>query len=383
MRTIQDFQAWARTRYAHRRRGWLADPRLGEAESVSFGLQPPSEADVAADPDRVHRWVADWSAFERAAPEGVCLDWVTRNWRSFGRQRLPARVALTGAGRCAWAAGTGQEWGRIAEHARRLRFTWGAEGELSGALSGSVGWLASASTEDVVRLVRVVDWLVANPGSALLPRQLPVHGVDTKWFERNRPLVETMVGALTGDRDLGLSSLEQQFQLRLLDPDLLPGMLRDLSAPATELDRLSLRPSAVLILENRTTLAALPDIPGVAAVHGWGYAVSELAGVGWVTRSPVLYWGDLDSHGFAILSRARAALPQAESVLMDPMTLELFRALAVSEPHPVRGEIANLTPDEARALSAIREGGLRLEQERIDMAFAVAAIASRAERARS
>jgi hypothetical protein len=38
----------------------------------------------------------------------------------------------------------------------------------------------------------------------------------------------------------------------------------------------------------------------------------------------VLYWGDLDTHGFAILDELRAHCPHAESLLMNRATfLEL------------------------------------------------------------
>ncbi|NOR71388.1 MAG: hypothetical protein GQ532_17115, partial [Methylomarinum sp.] len=43
------------------------------------------------------------------------------------------------------------------------------------------------------------------------------------------------------------------------------------------------------------------------------------------------YWGDLDTHGFAILSRLRHYYPQVKSILMDEKTLEQFAHLSVYE----------------------------------------------------
>ncbi|MFT3860777.1 Wadjet anti-phage system protein JetD domain-containing protein [Micropruina sp.] len=115
-------------------------------------------------------------------------------------------------------------------------------------------------------------------------------------------------------------------------------------------------------------------MPGVIAVHGNGLVVTELAAVAWIAGSRVLYWGDLDSHGLAILGELRAVLPQTESVLMNTEVLQRFAHLAVADPTPRRGAIGHLTPGETRALEWLREGDLRLEQERIPWPYAAAAI---------
>ena len=109
-------------------------------------------------------------------------------------------------------------------------------------------------------------------------------------------------------------------------------------------------------------------------IRGNGLVVTELADLPWLAGLPVLYWGDLDSHGFAILGSLRAVLPQTESVLMDTATLERFKHLAVIEPTPRRGPIGHLTASETRALDALRTADLRLEQERIPWGHASDAI---------
>jgi hypothetical protein len=44
-----------------------------------------------------------------------------------------------------------------------------------------------------------------------------------------------------------------------------------------------------------------------------------------VQEVDVHYWGDLDTHGFAILHSLRAWLPQTQSFLMDRQTLAEHR----------------------------------------------------------
>jgi hypothetical protein len=42
-----------------------------------------------------------------------------------------------------------------------------------------------------------------------------------------------------------------------------------------------------------------------------------------IVGSSVVYWGDIDSHGLAILSGVRATVPHVRSVLMDLDTLRV------------------------------------------------------------
>src|SRR5699024_12450620 len=109
------------------------------------------------------------------------------------------------------------------------------------------------------------------------------------------------------------------------------------------------------------------------AVHGSGYAVDAVAQLAWIGGARVIYWGDLDSHGFAILNRLRTHLPDVESVLMDEATLLAHEDLWVPEPKPTSGTFRELTGSETRALERIRaEGDVRLEQERIPWDTALA-----------
>lgn len=88
----------------------------------------------------------------------------------------------------------------------------------------------------------------------------------------------------------------------------------------------------------------------------------------------LIYWGDIDTHGFAILDRLRAWLPQARSVLMDRETLLQHRDRWVREERPTSAALTRLTATEAQLYAALVHDDLgtrvRLEQERIDWRFA-------------
>jgi hypothetical protein len=88
----------------------------------------------------------------------------------------------------------------------------------------------------------------------------------------------------------------------------------------------------------------------------------------------VSYWRDIDTHGFAILDRLRAWLPQARSVLMDCETLMAHRDRWVPEDRPASSVLTRLTADEEDLYGDLVSDRLgvrvRLEQERIDWAWA-------------
>ncbi|WP_394274826.1 Wadjet anti-phage system protein JetD domain-containing protein [Luteococcus sp.] len=131
------------------------------------------------------------------------------------------------------------------------------------------------------------------------------------------------------------------------------------------------RPERVVVVENLASLARVPLTPGTLAIHGRGFAVSRLEGIAWLDQiAKVLYWGDLDTHGFAILSKFRECVPQTESVLRSRGVLEQFSSQCVQEKTAYRGCIAGLTASETDCLMVLRERGLRLEQERIDPQYA-------------
>jgi hypothetical protein len=124
-----------------------------------------------------------------------------------------------------------------------------------------------------------------------------------------------------------------------------------------------------LVVENLQSLLSLPPMPGVAAVHGSGYAVDRLGAVGWIRGDRLVYWGDLDVDGFGIVHRLRAHFPAARTAAMDAATLEAHLDLAVKagEPAPEAPVPTSLTDAEARAFGLVSRGALRLEQERLPL----------------
>jgi hypothetical protein len=343
-------------RYRGRRSAWLA----GEgAWPLAVSLGCPNEEEAQRQPDAVRAWSAAWLG----APEVV---WAERHWPSLGTQSLPQRLVLRHASDVAAWIGENQSWQRAHGRFQRLGSRWPR-------IARHFDVLADYDDADIERLEALLDWLEQNPVSNLYPRQLPIAGVDTKWLEPRMSLISD----LRSGADSGLRPLPFLVRCCILDGELRQrvGGLGDVSARLDDLGALDLPASRVYIVENVQTGLAFGDKPGAVVFMGLGYGVGSLARLPWVARAECIYWGDLDTHGFAILDRARASLPQLQSALMDEETFLVFRDLWVHEREQTQASILPmLTASEQEVYRGLKEQrwgvNLRLEQERIPWTYA-------------
>jgi hypothetical protein len=127
----------------------------------------------------------------------------------------------------------------------------------------------------------------------------------------------------------------------------------------------------VIVTENKINFLTLPQTPDVLAIFGGGYAIDLLRALPWIANQPLHYWGDLDTHGFAILSRLRQFFPHTRSFLMGRDTLMMHRELWTEELSGTRvlRDLPNLDPHEQALYDDLRNDRLgdrvRLEQERV------------------
>ena len=121
----------------------------------------------------------------------------------------------------------------------------------------------------------------------------------------------------------------------------------------------------VFIVENKITGLACPEFPNAIVIFALGYSVDILADIPLLKNATLYCWGDLDTHGFAILSRLRSYYPDTISFLMDEHTLKQFSYLSGTEFKPLETIPDNLTPDELAVFLYLKNTALRLEQERV------------------
>jgi hypothetical protein len=358
-------------RYTNQHKTWL----LSESQwpmTVTLGI--PTENVVASDASSIRQWVDAWTSWSGPAK----VSWVTRQWARLGAQRLPATLELAGPVEVAVIVGQGRRWRNATQRYEAITHRWP---QLAGnaVLGRHFNVLADYAEADFSRLFAMLDWLERNPASGLAPRQLPVIGLDTKWLEKRTGIItELLKSILNSDQSgdfyavCGLRRPKPRVRMRILCPQLraLVGGLNDIEAPTNELAALSIKPQRVIIVENLETGLALPDIEGTIAFMRLGNAVNLLAELPWLRDCDAVYWGDIDTHGYAILNRARSLFPHLASVMMSKETLLAHQELWCEENVQCpETELSWLTESEREVFEGLRNGTwgaqLRLEQERI------------------
>lgn len=356
---------------------------------LRLNLTAPTAADLAARFDDVRRW----SAALTAVPH-VRLDW--REWlhRVQGRQRLPeaafidtldAALALVGKRR---AADVYQGLWQQTAATQPALLPWLTKRPLQ-AIELAPHWQ---------RLSAVVAWVQAHPRPGVYLRQVDVPGVDSKFIEAHRGVLAewldlallpaaidaTATGVAQFARRYGFLDKPVRIRFRVLDSALpsLPGCheLPDITLDAASFAALALPVSRVFMTENETNFLAFPPREAAIVVFGAGYGWDALARAAWLARCQLHYWGDIDTHGFAILDSLRGHFPHVSSCLMDEDTLMAHRLHWSKETEPVRHDLARLTADEAALYDALRDdrfqARLRLEQERIGQRWIVEHLAT-------
>ena len=358
-------------RYRAQHRKWLTGNEQQWRLALSLGC--PGEQEAQRQPDAVRAWVAAWQSWQGAGE----LIWCERRWRSLGTQRLPERLVLHGPETVAAWLGEDVRWQRACRRYRHVVERWPG---LANCLPRYFDALADYTEENIQRLEAILSWIEMNPQSGLYPRQLPIAGMDSKWLDWRRTMIADLVTALRGEAGCSLDFFERcglkqaphTIRLRILDNSLRRnlGGLGNVSAPVEELAALDFPVARVFIVENLQTGMAFGDLPDAIVFMGLGYGVDVLARLPWLAQAKCVYWGDLDTHGFHILNRARSVLPDLVSVLMDEETLLSHQRLWVeeSEQDPAT-DFPLLTACERavyRGLKQQRWGrNVRLEQERI------------------
>jgi hypothetical protein len=233
------------------------------------------------------------------------------------------------------------------------------------------------------QLVRIAGWIRDHTTEPVYLREIDIPGVDTKFIETHKAiLAELLDHALPADRinasapknDLavryGFRTKPTYIRLRYLGPSPLP--FSELTVRAEELAGWSPCVRTVFVLENEITYLSLPPVPDAIAILGSGYAAALLRHLPWLDDVDLCYWGDIDTHGFAILDQVRGRFPHTTSLLMDHATLLAHESHWSQERTQARGSLTHLTPEEAYLDQDLRTGvyrpHLRLEQERISIA---------------
>lgn len=338
---------------------------------IEVPLGGPKASELGERLGEVQDWVA---ALEAGGRDGAryTLRYADIGGRRFGRNRLPTHAVISDFD---------QAWALLGVRSQVAAF----ERMLAVAPDEPVrDWLLArpAPALDYAgewpQILAAYRWLDAARGSGRYLRQIDVPGVDTKVVESHRTVLAGLLGVSRPAglflHELGLRTKPEYVRFRVAD-GLAPVPVSELSVRVEELDDLGMSFETAVIVENEITYLTLPVPAGGVVIWGKGFDVARLGRWKALRESDVHYWGDLDTHGFAILHRLRTHLPRVSSFLMDLDTLRTHRERWGRESSPTSASLDRLTPEESAVyddLVSDRFGQqLRLEQERIDWAWAL------------
>lgn len=345
-------------------------------------LRGPSAGELSHQFDAARRWVAEL----RAMPH-IRLELTERHHRQLGANQIPT---------AAWIDSLEQALALIGKTApaRRFQDLIALARQHQPAL---LAWLARrplralALHPDFARLLAVVDWVQRHPRPGIYPRQVDLPGVHSKFIEQHRAVLSEWLdlilpptainpnarGIAGFARRYGFRDKLPRVRFRLLDPGvpLLPGIdMPDISLDAPSFARLAPKVGRVFLTENEINFLAFPPLPAAMVIFGAGYGFESLRTATWLAERTLYYWGDIDTHGFAMLDQLRHHLPHVHSLLMDQETLFAFEPLWGEETEPCTRDLRQLTATEASLYQALRDHrirpNLRLEQERIGFDWA-------------
>ena len=360
-------------------RGELLTELIGGASGFPrrLTLKGPTSKQLAEQFEQVRAWIAELRALPYYRVE---LHEIRH--RLLGANQVPKAVWVDSLEDALVLLGKRRETARFSE---LVELTRQRQPEL-------LPWIAArphkalALVQDWERLLAVVAWIGAHPRPGIYLRQVDIPGVHSKFIEAHRGVLMQWLDLLLPPQDIdhaavgvagfarryGFRDKAQRIRLRALDPvhTLLPGLGEaDITLDADSFASLQPAVRRVFITENEINYLAFPPVRDSLLLFGAGYGFEVLAGASWLQRCRVHYWGDIDTHGFAILDQLRECLPQARSLLMDRSTLLAFEAQWGEEANQTQRDLPRLDAAERALYDELRDNriraNLRLEQERI------------------
>lgn len=341
-------------------------------------LKGPTSTEIAERFTEVRAWLSELDR----NPKRYRLTWRTVNHRILGTNSLPAEIWIDSLEDALALIGKQREAERIAalvDVTTTLQpqlITWLTKRPLRG-LELADSWH---------RLLDVVAWLQHHPRPEIYLRQVDIPGVHSKFIEIHRAVlaelldlvlppvgIDQTTGGVSGFcRRYGFRDKPSRVRFRLLDPSLFVfagDTDQDITITADAFAYLSPVPDHIFITENEINFLAFPPVGKSMVIFGAGYGFDVLAGAAWLHNCSISYWGDIDTHGFAILDQLRAHFPTSASLLMDRATLLAHRLHWEQEPQPETRQLSRLNSEEKSLYDDLRSNRLgrqvRLEQERI------------------
>ena len=227
----------------------------------------------------------------------------------------------------------------------------------------------------------VCKYFKTTPKPQLYIRELPIQ-VHTKFIERNKGIIKELLDIIISEQvNTEATRFEPHFNLKYDEPIVRFRVLdktisekffsgtNDISLPISQFKSIGISVHTVYIVENKMNMLTFPLKSDSIVLWGHGFGVDILKNVEWLRSKRIFYWGDLDAHGFLILSALRKHFPQVESFLMDRETFDAFFENDKGVETNVVGDLY-LTSKERELFEYLKAFNFRLEQEKIPFEYA-------------
>ncbi len=349
-------------------------------------FKTPTSKDLTVHFDDVRRWIAAVHKIE-----GFRIEEKTIQHRILGENKLPIQV---------WVDSLDSALALIGKQKHAEQFS-----QLilltKSRLPEVVPWLANNPlkvldlAEVWEKILLFIQWRKALSTPSIYLREVSIQGIDSKFIETHKTVLMSLLDiALPEDqvdtRFTGVKQFAERYgfkpkplriRFRLLDSSLAKSLglslladgdvtlsVNDFSTLADNADFIN-KVSTVFITENEINFLSFPDKANSIVIFGAGYGFDAYTKIDWFKQMAMFYWGDIDTHGFAILDQLRRVLPQVQSLLMDENTLLAHRNFWGVESTPTQRVLSHLTDQEMRVYDSLVNNAyaqcVRLEQERI------------------
>lgn len=313
---------------------------------------------------------------------GYRVDFTERNTRNMGRQLFPTRIYFEGK----------EDYLKFIKKEKEFSAFVTLKTLIQNTLPALKSWVYQYPLKVIQQqnnwqdLMKVCQYFVLNNKPDCYIRELPI-AVHTKFIEDNKKILNELLSRLLPPETIRLEytgvkkfNFEKRYHLRydeslirfrILDPALYINGISDLSVLPSEFASMNIPCNTVFITENKMNCLTFPPVSKAIVVFGTGYGVKKLKAIPWLHEKSIHYWGDIDAHGFEILSQLCSYFRKASSFLMDHATFRHFYEYAHREALSYTKNLEYLDQEEQTMYQFLRstDDKNRLEQEKIDQQY--------------
>jgi len=313
---------------------------------------------------------------------GYQVIYETRKTRNHGVQTLPKQVCFESENDFLRFIGKKQEFKLFKENTQKINSTFPI---LKNWLNSSISKILKYQYdwEAILKVCHYFSETTSKNQSYI--RELPIP-VPTKFIENHQGILTELLDIILPNEKVNPEITEtsllkifcQKYYLKydiafihfrflsenqFIKTDF--GNLTELQLRVKDFEKMNPDCDTIFITENKTNALSFPSFPKALVIFGSGKGITFLKDISWLKMKKIYYWGDIDTHGFEILSILRRFLPHVESLMMDEKTFVLFKDFWTKGKQFPSKFLENLTSSEQDLFQKVYAQTLRLEQEHI------------------